>query len=150
MRGYLSTDEFKRSYESAYQKWSQAESLLWESDSDKQYTTIGHLCREALQDFADALVNKHKPPGADPDKAHTISRIRAVVEVRKNTLSSTERDFLNQLVSYWHGISDLVQCQEHGAQREGASLGWEDARRVVFQTLIVMYEVDRSLSITSS
>lgn len=150
VRGHLCSDEFKRSYESVYDKWSQAESLLWESDSDKQYTTVGHLCREALQDFADALVNKHRPPEADPDKAHSISRIRAVIEVRKDSIASTEREFLNELVSYWHAVSNLVQRQEHGAQRNGAPLKWEDARRVVFQTLVVMYEVDRSLSKTNS
>jgi hypothetical protein len=35
--------------------------------------------------------------------------------------------------------------QEHGGQKEGRPLTWEDARRVVFQTLIVMYEIDRAL-----
>jgi hypothetical protein len=146
MRSHLSSKHFERSYEAAYQKWSQAEALLWKSDSDKQYTSVGHLCREALQEFADALVSIHTPPNADSDKARTKSRIRAVVELRKNSLCSTERELLDRLVDYWHVVSDLVQRQEHGAQRDGAPLTWEDARRVVFQTLVVMYEVDRSLN----
>jgi hypothetical protein len=48
-------------------------------------------------------------------------------------------------VDYWGTVSDLVQRQEHGAQKQGAELTWEDARRVVFQTAIVMYEVSRAL-----
>jgi hypothetical protein len=39
-----------------------------------------------------------------------------------------------------------VQRQEHGAQKEGRPLVWEDGRRVVFQTAIVMFELDRALS----
>ena len=48
-------------------------------------------------------------------------------------------------MTYWGTVSDLVQRQEHGAQREGKQLVWEDARRVVFQTANVMFEIDRSL-----
>jgi hypothetical protein len=47
---------------------------------------------------------------------------------------------------YWGTVNDLIQRQEHGAQREGGALAWEDGRRVVFQTAIVMFEIDRSLS----
>ena len=150
VRVYLSSEEFKRSCETAYQKWSQAESLLWVSDSDKQYTTVGHLCREALQEFADMLVKQHRPSEVDPDKAHTTSRICAVVQHRKGQMGSAESKFLSRLVMNWGAVSDLVQRQEHGAQRDGAPLKWEDARRVVFQTMIVMYEVDRSLNKASS
>jgi hypothetical protein len=42
-------------------------------------------------------------------------------------------------------VSDLVQRQEHAGQREGEPLVWEDGRRIVFQTAIVMFEIDRSL-----
>ena len=39
---------------------------------------------------------------------------------------------------------DLVQRQEHGGQKEGEPLGWEDGRRVVFQTANVMVELHRA------
>lgn len=146
VRGHLSSNEFKNSCPAAFKKWSDAEAMLWESDSDTQFTTIGHLCREAIQEFADALVNKHKPPDVDSDKAHTISRVRSILELHASDLGSTEKQFLEQLLCYWRSVSNLVQRQEHGGQRNGASITWEDARRVVFQTCIVMYEVDHSLS----
>jgi len=53
--------------------------------------------------------------------------------------------FLDALLVYWGTACDLVQRQEHGSQREGAPLTWEDARRVVFQTMLVMYEVGRAV-----
>ncbi len=43
-------------------------------------------------------------------------------------------------------MSGLVQRQEHGGQKEGAALRWEDARRVACQTAVVMFEIDRSLA----
>ncbi len=55
------------------------------------------------------------------------------------------QDFLEALIGYWGTVSDLIQRQVHGAQREVERLGIEDGRRVVYQTLNVMYEVDRAL-----
>lgn len=48
-------------------------------------------------------------------------------------------------MNYWGAVADLTQRQEHGVQKEGEQLVWEDARRVVFQTLLVMFEVDKAL-----
>jgi hypothetical protein len=43
-------------------------------------------------------------------------------------------------------LSDLAQRQEHGGQREAEPLVHEDARRLVFQAAMVMFEVIRSLT----
>lgn len=59
------------------------------------------------------------------------------------------RAFLDALLAYWGTASDLVQRQEHGNQKVGAALLWEDGRRVVFQTAMVMYEIERALSVPS-
>jgi len=55
------------------------------------------------------------------------------------------RDLAEALIVYWGTVADLTQRQEHGAQRDQAPLTWEDSRRVVTQTLMVMYELDREL-----
>ena len=143
---HLSSDEFGRLYRTPFEKWSDAAALLWGSDSQKQFTTIGHLCREALQIFTDMQVNKYKPSEIDLVKSHTANRLRSVIESCKSRLGSREREFLDALVDYWQAVSNLAHRQEHGAEREGGSLKWEDSRRVVFQTCIVMYEIDRALS----
>jgi hypothetical protein len=59
--------------------------------------------------------------------------------------SATDRAVLAALLEYWSSINDLTQRQEHGAQREGRQLTAEDARRTIFHTLIVMYEIHRAL-----
>jgi len=40
---------------------------------------------------------------------------------------------------------NLAQRQEHGGQKEGEPLVWEDARRVVLHRAVVMIEVARTL-----
>jgi len=146
LRNYFDTLRFQKMYSQAYQKWSEAESLLWGSDSQQQLTTIGHICREAMQEFVASCVECFNPPGVDPDKAHTISRLKAVLNHCTQKFGKTEQSFLDALITYWDEVSELVQRQEHGAQKEGQQLIWEDGRRVVFQTAVVMFEVDRALS----
>jgi hypothetical protein len=145
LRRYLDSDAFQSSYPEAYRKWASAAELLWNSDSQQQLTTIGHLCREAMQEFATALVNRRQPTGVDTDKAHDVARIRSVLGQHASTLGTTAAPFLDALLVYWGTLSDLVQRQEHGAQKEGRPLVWEDGRRVVFQTANVMFEIDRTL-----
>lgn len=143
---YLSAQSFSNRYPTAYNKWSKAENLLWANESQANFSTIGHLVREAMQEFAEALVSRFNIPNAPVDKTKTVARIRAVLEDRKNDLGKTTRPFLNALLAYWGTVSDLVQRQEHGGQKEGSPLTWHDARRVVFQSAIVMFEIDNSMS----
>jgi hypothetical protein len=101
-----------------------------------------------LQPLRDAAANMsaelvRPPPSVDPDPAHTVARIRAVIS---ETISPSRlRDFADALITYWGTTNDLVQRQEHGAQKEGQPLDWEDARRVVFHTAIVMFEIARAV-----
>jgi hypothetical protein len=143
---YLNAEPFRERYPEAHQKWSQASERPWSSDSERELTVVGHLCREAMQAFATALVERYVPPHVDPDRQHVVARIRAVLTLHRGRLGTTELPFLDALLAYWGTVSDLVQRQEHGAQREGESLVWEDGRRVVFQTANVMFEIDRSLT----
>lgn len=145
VKSYITSDSFKMKYPKAYQKWVDSESQLWSSESESELTTIGHLCREAMQEFAEELVNLHRPSKVDPNIAHTVARIKSVINKYRATLGKTVYPFLEALVAYWGTVNDLVQRQEHGGQKEGEAIKWNDARRVVFQTIIVMYEIDRSL-----
>lgn len=143
---YLRGDDFQGRYPEAYKKWIDAESKLWGSDSADQFTTIGHLCREALQEFAKGLIEKYKPEKVDPEMAHTKNRIKSVIDAKSAHLGDRERSFLDALNCYWDSIDNLTQRQEHGAQKEGEGLLWEDGRRLVFNVAVVMFEIDRALT----
>lgn len=147
---YIKSTEFQRKYPIAYAKWSQAEAMLWPSHSEQSLTTIGHLIREAMQEFATALASRVAPSALDPDPARTVTRLRASLTVVASRLGATEKPFLDALLAYWGTVSDLVQRQEHGAQREQGSLRWRDARRIVLQAAIVMFEIDESVSLVGN
>jgi len=145
IRNYLNLHDFQNQYAKAFEKLSAAEDLLWKTDSQQQSTTIGHLCREAVQEFTDTLINRFRPPNI-PDKSKTIARLKAVFEIKSKELGQTEKDFLKALTEYWESIKNLIQRQEHNAQKEGQVLIWEDSRRLVFQTMVIMYEIDRAVN----
>ncbi|HEY9708703.1 MAG TPA: hypothetical protein V6D48_10915 [Oculatellaceae cyanobacterium] len=146
VRSYLTSESFRQKYPNAYQKWVEAEDMLWGSDSERQLTTIGHLCREAAQEFATHLVEQYKPINAPEDKALTVARMRAVLNHRKGNMGDKEIACLDALLVYWGTVIDLIQREEHGGQKEGTPLVWEDGRRVVFQLAVVMFEIDGSLA----
>jgi hypothetical protein len=145
VRSYLNAEQFTTRYPMAYKKWSEAESLLWHSGTDRQLTLIGHLLRESMQDFADTVIQRSGGNQGESGKADTVRRIRAVLNESIH-LGKTEGPFMAALLAYWGTVSDLVQRQEHGGQKEGEPLDWEDARRVVLHTAVVMFEIDRVLT----
>ncbi|MDA3897837.1 MAG: hypothetical protein PF482_17025 [Desulfobacteraceae bacterium] len=145
VRNFLNMDNFRKKYPKATQKWIDAESLLWKSETQPQYTTIGHLCREAVQEFADEIINVVKPPNIKPDKTKTVARMKSVFEDKEHQIGTTLKPFLDALIAFWGTTIDIIQRQEHGGNKEGEKLVWEDARRVVFQTAIVMYEIEKAI-----
>lgn len=146
IRSYLDAEFFQMTYPFAYKKWEQAERKLWESVSQTEFRGIGKLCREALEEFAADMTQIYRPPNYDQNKTHTFARIKAVLDFRSGDFSASEKAFLDTLLQYWRAVSDLILDQEQGgAQTEKKQLTWEDARRVVFQTAIVMFEVSHSL-----
>lgn len=145
VRSYLDSNNFIKAYPVAYEKWCSAEELLWKTDSKQQLTLIGHLCRESIQEFANYLVSAHNLSNVPADKSKTVARLKAVIATKTDSLGDSKKAFLDALVAYWGTVIDLIQRQEHDSQKEGQPLVWEDARAVVFQTLIVMFEIDRNL-----
>jgi hypothetical protein len=80
--------------------------------------------------------------------AGTKTKIRAVFDAQDG-LSRDKRFVADKLVDYWHAVSNLAQRQEHAASRDREPLTDDDARRLVFQTLNVMVEIDRALPSSS-
>jgi hypothetical protein len=143
VRRYLDEPAFRARYPEAYARWSEAAALLWSEDPDAELTTVGHKAREAVQAFAVELVASGGITDPDPNPAKTVKRLRTVIHAHQARFGEAHRDLLSALVSYWGEVNDLIQRQEHGGQKEGEPLTWEDGRLVVFQTAMVMYEIDR-------
>lgn len=145
MRDYLAAAAFRANYPESYERWSEVSEILWKAETDTDYSMIGHKCRELMHVFISELIVRESVTGADPDVAKTVSRLRTVLETKRDERGKSKRAFLDALLAYWGTVADLVQRQEHAGQREGEPLNWEDARRVVFHTAVVMFEIDRTI-----
>jgi hypothetical protein len=147
---HLRSTGFMERFPDAYQRWAEANDLLRSSTPEQDLTTVGHKAREAMQRFASALVERYQPPDVEADVAKTINRMKAVVEVAAPDASSRRQAVLDALFELWKATNDLVQRQEHGDQKVGDSVTWDDARATVFQVGNVMFEVDRVLDTPAS
>jgi hypothetical protein len=141
VRAFLESDELRSVAPAAFEKWGEAERLLWSANSENELSTIGHKLREALQDFASALVEAHEPADVNTDVAKTLDRLSAVIRQQHLGLGERRRRLFDALFGYCRVAIELVQRQEHGGQREGEPLEWEDGRRAVFHAAVVMLEV---------
>lgn len=143
---YLEFEDFRKTYPEAYRKIKQAEESLWAAEKEEQFTTIGHLCREAIQDFADDIYKQVMGSEYDGPKTHTNNRIDTVITEQCD--SKKVRKYLRALFDYWKAVGGLIQKQEHRAEKEKEQLTWEDTRRVVFQTVNVMAELHKTFNDT--
>lgn len=143
IESYVDDVAFSVRYPLAYRKWEDA-SDLYTLGATRHATRIGLDCREALMHFAQALADAEGVV-LDIPASRTVARLRAVVAVASGRVGETASAFLEALIAYWGSVSDLAQRQTHGAEREGDDLTGEDARRLLFHTLLVMYEFDRAL-----
>jgi len=150
MRHHIDSQSFRLRCPAAYEKWQAAESLLWAADSIQQSTAIGHHCREALQDCIHALTLERDSSASAEDRPKVVARAKALLASERVRLGDSVAAYLDALLAYWGTVNDLVQRQEHGAAKEGKPLLWEDARRVVVGTLLVMTEFESAIPPSSA
>jgi hypothetical protein len=141
VRQFLEAETFRKGYPNAYAKWRQAADYV-ALDPVEHATRIGHDCREAMAEFASALLQRH---GMENRGGGTVDAIRAVLHSQEGRTGQRVRAFHDALLAYWGTVSDLAQRQEHGARKEGEGLGPADGRRCVWYTGLVMYELATSL-----
>jgi hypothetical protein len=133
---YINAEAFRARFPDAYDKWCDAHQLL-ETAPERHATTIGHLCREAIMQYSDDLAREYRVGPFETNK--TKVKMRAVFDTQP-AMSSSVRKSLEALVDYWETVSVLANRQEHGRH-----LVAEDSRRLVFQTMLVMREIDLAL-----
>jgi hypothetical protein len=143
VRRMLDTSQFRSRFGEASGKWSRAEQLLWGPEATEHASTIGHLCREAIQVFAVGFAQACGVTPESPDK--TLNNVRLGLEVIRGSASDAQVELLLGLLEYWKAVNAIVQRQEHGATRERASLTVEDSRLTVFHSGLVMFELARVL-----
>lgn len=122
----VSSDAFAVRHREASAKWRDAEALLWADDSARNLTTIGHLCREAMQLFVTRLIELHNVTTvAEDNPARTINRLHAVIEAWKPGIGSRTAALLDALCRLLEGDQRLGAAPgaRRTERRRGPHLG---------------------------
>jgi hypothetical protein len=145
-RGYaaahrmIASDSFAAAFPKAFGPWADAERLLWGEDAEAQLSTVGHKVREAAQAFATAAIDRYGADEPPSDVKLVKKRLGAVIAHNRSSMSDAKRKVLEDLGDLWESVVDLIERQEHSAQKEGEPVTFEDGRRVVMLTMFLMIE----------
>jgi hypothetical protein len=140
-RQMIASDGFAAAFPKAFGLWADAERLLWGEDAEAQLSTVGHKSREAVQAFATAAIDRYGADSPPSDVKLVKKRLGAVIAHNRTSMSHTTRKVLEHLGNLWEGTVDLIERQEHSAQKEGEPVTFEDGRRVVMLTMFLMIEL---------
>ncbi len=143
LRAYLDDERFTSRYRLAHQRWCEASAMLWRADSTDKLIAVAEMAREAMREFACALVAWREPHAALADSTDTLLRLTSLLEIHRPQLGDARCGLQEALFDYWNALCNAVQRHEDPAQRLYGGLRWEDGRRVVVLTALVMVEVDR-------
>lgn len=138
--GYVDEDIVYTRYPDAYACWRNGLELF-QAGPERHATHIGLACRDAMIRFACELARRSGLE-LDTKPSWTVDRIRAALRPYSVDAGGKVAAFADALLVYWGCVSDLVQRQVHGRENDNL-LTKADAERVLYQTLIVMYELDR-------
>jgi hypothetical protein len=136
----IGSERFRTAFPGAFESWADAARLLYGENPGGELTTIGHKVREAAQAFATAAITLFGADDPPEDVSLVKKRLGAVIAHNRGYLSDKKRRVLEDLGDLWESTVDLIQRQEHAAQKEGEPITFEDGRRVVNLTMFVMLE----------
>jgi hypothetical protein len=131
-------------YAEAFAKWAAAEAMLWTAKEEPSHlTAVGIVCRDTLQRFADVFAREQGYVSTEP-ASKTINRVVGGIAALRGRLSDRHLHLLDALDTYWRAVDGCAQRQVHAAEKGGEPIEWEDARLVVTQTAVVMFELMRA------
>lgn len=146
LRAYLEDVRFRSAYLPAYERFSDAMSMLYSADSKHGVLRAGETARETIEEFVRAFVGPHEGPAWNGLSSATRTvGLAAVIDDCRPRVGDARCEFLQALFDYWRVLLDVVERPGHDEHEAGTPPRWEDARRVVVLTALVMVEIDRSL-----
>jgi len=120
--------------------------MLYCGQARDSVLAAGQVAGECLQEFVGALAASYDLPACGPDSTEgALERLSCLIERHRAALGDGRCELLSALLSYWRALNGDLERHVDDAQKVEEPLRWEDGRRVVVLTALVMVEVDRSL-----
>ena len=143
LRAYLADERFKSTYLRASELWSHAASTLYREGSKGEVLVAARKAREAMREFASALAEPHEPSSPDSTTAEA-DHLSSLIDAYRPRFGDSRCDLLQSLFQYWRVLDGVANGHGRDSRGGGEPLRWEDGRRIVVLTALVMVEVDRS------
>jgi hypothetical protein len=144
LHAYLAQERVKSAYAAACRQWSDAWALLWQANTKDRVIAVGHQARAVVREFARALLERQGLGTTGSCATDESDCLAAAIELHRSWLAVERCQFLESLFDYWRALDDVVRRHELDA-RAPERLRWEDGRRLVVLTALLMVEIDRSL-----
>ena len=133
---------FQRRYPAACREWTAAEAALRAGAGTQEPARVAGLCRQAMRAFARALAESGGTPAAAGDDAPD-DVLRGLVGHWSGASDIATGDFLASLVEHWSQLSDPGRWTPVPGETQHSLPDREAAQTLVYQTLTVMYLMDR-------
>jgi hypothetical protein len=160
LRSYLEDERFRSTHPLACGRWIVSWEMLWCADSRAKVIAVGQRARDAMQAFGASLLEACTPLTMDTQWPElltervrrgdtiddTIAGIAGVVGAYGEQLGEQRCTLLGGLFAHWGALAENVRRHEHAQWPAIERLRWEDGRRLVLFTALVLVEVDRSLA----
>jgi hypothetical protein len=155
LRSYLEDERFRSTHPLAYGRWLVAWEMLWCADSRTKVIAVAQRAADAMRAFASSLLERRTPAAIDrhwPDlladgssRPEPADGLTTIMDVYGEELGEERSELLGGLLEHWRALLEHVRCHEDRAQGSSGRLRWEDGRRLVLFTALVMVEIDRSV-----
>jgi hypothetical protein len=156
LRAYLEDERFRSPHPLAYGRWLVAWEMLWCADSRAKVIAVAQRACDAMQAFTSSLLERCSPPAMDPrwpellaDGSRPPDPLDALTRLTddyREQLGEERSELLRGLLEHWRGLLQSVRRHEDSPQPPAERLRWEDGRRLVLFTALVMVEIDRSFA----
>jgi hypothetical protein len=156
LRAYLEDRRFSSAHPLACGRWIVAWEMLWCADSRAKLIGVGQRARDAMQAFSVSMLERCLPLAMDshwPDvlaegspRPEPLESLARITEACGEQLGAGRSQLLRDLLEPWRALAETLGRHEHRSQALGERLRWEDGRRLVLFTALVMVEFDRSFA----
>lgn len=130
-------------YPEAAVRLQEAAAELWSARQDADVTPVGFKCREAVQSFAQTYYARFYPrAAAEPlAKEKTGDLVSKVVRHLQEERGEKDTAFDDALYQFWRRLIDLNQKVVHDVTTPDRPLSWEDGRRVLLYSYLLIGEL---------
>jgi hypothetical protein len=156
LRAYLEDQRFRSAHPLACGRWIVAWEMLWCADSRSKVIAVGQRAGDAMHAFSASMHQRCMPfamdsPLPDPladgaQRPGPLNGLASITDAYGEELGAGRSQLLREMFEPWRALRGKLQRHEQGTQPPEERVRWEDGRRLVLFTALVMVEFDRSFA----